>query len=94
MRQPRRWIPHKLRDSIGIVAVKVEHRDALRARSVAQKAAIADALRRHVWPLLETQRLQTFVHTVFPLREVCAAHELMESSAHIGKIMLEVRPAA
>ncbi|HEY9397762.1 MAG TPA: NAD(P)H-quinone oxidoreductase [Burkholderiales bacterium] len=66
----------------------------LRARSVAQKAAIADALRRHVWPLLETQRLQTFVHTVFPLREVCAAHELMESSAHIGKIMLEVRPAA
>ncbi len=66
----------------------------LRARSVAQKAAIADALLRHVWPLLESRQLRTFIHTVFPLREVSAAHELMESSAHIGKIMLEVRPAA
>ncbi|HEY9381049.1 MAG TPA: NAD(P)H-quinone oxidoreductase [Burkholderiales bacterium] len=66
----------------------------LRARSVVQKAAIADALREHVWPLLETRRLKTFIHTIFPLSEVGAAHELMESSVHIGKIMLEVRPAA
>jgi putative PIG3 family NAD(P)H quinone oxidoreductase len=63
----------------------------LRARGIAEKAAIAQALRTHVWPLFESGRLRTFVHRCFPLAEVVAAHQLMESSTHIGKIMLEVR---
>jgi NADPH:quinone reductase-like Zn-dependent oxidoreductase len=65
----------------------------LRPRSVEQKAAIAEALRQHVWPLFESGKLRTFVHKTFPLADARAAHELMESSAHIGKIMLEVRAA-
>lgn len=60
----------------------------LRARSVEQKAAIADALREKVWPLLEAGRARPVIHSVMPFGEVQAAHELMESSAHIGKIML------
>lgn len=63
----------------------------MRGRNVEQKAAIAEALRRNVWPLFEAGKLRTLIHEVFPLREVVAAHELMESSAHIGKIVLEVR---
>jgi putative PIG3 family NAD(P)H quinone oxidoreductase len=63
----------------------------LRPRTVEQKAAIAGALREHVWPLFESGRLKPFVHRTFPLAEARAAHELMESSAHIGKIVLEVR---
>ena len=63
----------------------------LRPRTVAQKAAIAKLLREHVWPLFESGRLKTFVYKSFPLAEARAAHELMESSQHIGKIMLEVR---
>lgn len=63
----------------------------MRARSVEQKADIAAGLRAHVWPLFESGRLRTRVHQVFPLRDVIAAHELMESSRHIGKIMLAVR---
>lgn len=65
----------------------------LRPRTVAQKAAIAQALRRDVWPLFASKQLRPYVHRTFPLAEARAAHELMESSAHIGKIMLEVRPA-
>ncbi|MFS8039103.1 NAD(P)H-quinone oxidoreductase [Xanthobacter sp. AM11] len=61
----------------------------LRARSVALKAAIADALRREVWPMLETGKVKPFIHATFPLEEASAAHALMESSAHLGKIMLE-----
>jgi putative PIG3 family NAD(P)H quinone oxidoreductase len=65
----------------------------LRPRTVEQKAAIAKALREDVWPLFESGQLKTFVHKTFPLAEARAAHELMESSTHIGKIMLEVRAA-
>jgi NADPH2:quinone reductase len=64
----------------------------LRPRAVEQKAAIAKALREHVWPLFESGQLKTFVNRTFPLADARAAHELMESSAHIGKIMLEVKP--
>jgi len=63
----------------------------LRPRTVEQKAAIATALREHVWPLFESGRLKTFIHRTFPFADARAAHELMESNAHIGKIMLEVR---
>lgn len=63
----------------------------LRPRTVAQKAAIAQNLLEHVWPLLESGKVKPVIHSTFPLRDVKLAHELMESSRHIGKIMLEVK---
>lgn len=66
----------------------------LRPRTVEQKAAIATALAREVWPLFESGQLRTYLYRTFPLAEARAAHELMESSTHIGKIVLEVRPGA
>jgi len=63
----------------------------LRPRTVAQKAAIAQDLLKHVWPLLESGKVKPVIHATFPLKDAKLAHELMESSKHIGKIMLEVR---
>lgn len=60
----------------------------LRPRTVAEKAGIAAALREHVWPLLEAGRIKPVIHATFPLAEAAAAHRLMESSRHIGKIVL------
>jgi putative PIG3 family NAD(P)H quinone oxidoreductase len=60
----------------------------LRPRTVAQQAEIAAALREHVWPLIEAGRVRPLIHRTFPLAEAAAAHALMESSAHIGKIIL------
>ncbi|MDH3232004.1 MAG: NAD(P)H-quinone oxidoreductase [Alphaproteobacteria bacterium] len=62
----------------------------LRPRSVADKGAIAASLREHVWPLIEAGKVRPVMHKTFALREAAAAHALMESSAHIGKIALEV----
>ena len=62
----------------------------MRPRSTAQKGAIAEALRAQVWPLLEAGRCGPVIHQVFPLEAAAAAHALMESSAHIGKIVLSV----
>ncbi|MGF1623816.1 MAG: NAD(P)H-quinone oxidoreductase [Alphaproteobacteria bacterium] len=62
----------------------------LRPRSVAEKGAIAAQLRERVWPLLETGRVAPKVHATFPLALAAEAHKLMESSAHIGKIVLTV----
>jgi NADPH2:quinone reductase len=80
--------------------LKVLHRrltltgGSLRVRTVEQKGAIARALEEHVWPLLESGRVAPVVHATFPLAEAAAAHRLMESSAHIGKIVLVVPPGA
>jgi NADPH:quinone reductase len=60
----------------------------LRARSVSEKGAIAAALRQEVWPLLESGRVRPVVFKIFALPDAAAAHRLMESSAHIGKIVL------
>jgi NADPH2:quinone reductase len=60
----------------------------LRPRSVAEKGAIANALKDRVWPLIEAGRVQPILFKTFPLTEASAAHRLMESSAHIGKIVL------
>lgn len=60
----------------------------LRGRSVAFKAAIAEKLHEHVWPLFADKRLRPIIHEVFPAREAARAHALMESSTHIGKILL------
>ena len=61
---------------------------SLRPRTVEQKGAIARALRENVWPLLESGQVRPVVHARFPLAEAAAAHRLMESGAHIGKIIL------
>jgi putative PIG3 family NAD(P)H quinone oxidoreductase len=63
----------------------------LRASPTERKIALAKALRENVWPLLEARKVKTVIHRVFPLAEAGAAHALMESSQHIGKIMLAVR---
>jgi len=62
----------------------------LRVRSVAQKAAVAVGLRRHVWPLLAAGRVRPVIHATFPLAQASEAHRLMETSQHIGKIVLTV----
>jgi NADPH2:quinone reductase len=62
----------------------------LRNRTVAEKGTIAKALLRHVWPLLAAGRVRPVIHAAFPLREAAAAHRLMESGEHIGKIVLDV----
>jgi NADPH2:quinone reductase len=60
----------------------------LRARTVAQKAAVAEAMRSNVWPLLSLGRVKPVIHETFPLAQASDAHRLMESSGHIGKIVL------
>ena len=60
----------------------------LRSRTVAQKAAIIAALRDKVWPLWAAGKLRPFTYRQFPLAEATEAHRLMESSQHIGKILL------
>ena len=67
---------------------------ALRPRSVEFKSAIARRLRSAVWPLLESGRVKPIVFKSFPLADAAAAHALMESSQHIGKIVLTVTAAA
>lgn len=62
----------------------------LRARDVTFKSAIAQALHKRVWPLIEAGQVAPVIHKTFPLERAAAAHALMESSSHIGKIMLEV----
>ena len=62
----------------------------LRPRPVAFKAAIAAKLVERVWPLLESGKIKPVVYKVFPLEEAAHAHTLMETSAHIGKIVLKV----
>jgi len=62
----------------------------LRPRPVTFKAEIAENLKQHVWPLLESGKVRPVIHTVFPLGEAAEAHRMMESSAHIGKIILSV----
>lgn len=62
----------------------------LRPRTIAQKASVAEGVRRNVWPLLAARRVRPIIHATFPLAEAAEAHRLMESSSHIGKIMLTV----
>lgn len=62
----------------------------LRPRSVEFKAAIAEKLKEHIWPLLEQQRIKPVIYREFPLEQAAQAHVLMETSTHIGKIVLRV----
>ncbi len=61
----------------------------LRSRPVEFKAAIAANVREHAWPLLECGKIKPVIHTILPLRSANEGHRLMESSRHIGKIVLK-----
>jgi NADPH:quinone reductase len=65
----------------------------LRPRSAAEKGAIAQSLREKVWPLIEAGRVAPVMYKIFPLTEAAEAHRLMESSRHIGKIVLTTERA-
>lgn len=60
----------------------------LRPRSVTYKTALAQALKQQVWPLIESGRVKPVIHQVFPAALAADAHRLMESSTHVGKIVL------
>ena len=62
----------------------------LRTRDDKFKADIAQALYKNVWPLLEAGTIKPIIDTIFPLNQAALAHELMESSQHCGKILLQV----
>jgi putative PIG3 family NAD(P)H quinone oxidoreductase len=62
----------------------------LRPRSVEEKGAMAAAMRREVWPLLDAGKVKPVIYRTFPLAEAGEAHRLLESSSHIGKIVLSV----
>ena len=61
----------------------------LRPRSVEEKTKIAHALQKNVWPMLESGAIRPIIHETFPLKQASEAHRLMESSTHIGKILLK-----
>jgi NADPH2:quinone reductase len=63
----------------------------LRPRTPEQKGVIARQLRQHVWPLLEARTVRPIVHQVFSLAQAAEAHRLMETSSHIGKLVLQLR---
>ncbi|MCB1892802.1 MAG: NAD(P)H-quinone oxidoreductase, partial [Rhodocyclaceae bacterium] len=63
----------------------------MRPRTVAEKTAIRDALLKNIWPEIAAGRLRPHIHADFPLAQAGEAHRLMESSRHIGKIVLQVK---
>ena len=62
----------------------------LRPQSTAQKAAIARAVHEQIWPLIEHGEMHSHVHATFPLEAAADAHRMMESSTHMGKLVLEL----
>ena len=62
----------------------------LRPRSIEFKAAIVAKLQSQVWPLLQSQKIKPVIYRIFPLEQAAQAHELMETSQHVGKIMLKI----
>ncbi|MEU8773203.1 NAD(P)H-quinone oxidoreductase [Streptomyces sp. NPDC048606] len=61
---------------------------SLRARPLEEKAAIVAAVREHVWPLITAGRVRPVVHARYPMADAAQAHRVLESSAHVGKILL------
>ena len=57
-----------------------------------QEGAIAEALHREVWPLLEAGRVAPVIHAVYPFEQAAEAHRVLESSAHVGKLVLSFPP--
>ena len=62
----------------------------LRARPVSEKGAIAESLRREIWPLIAAGKIKPVIDSTFPLADAAKAHARMETSAHVGKIVLTV----
>jgi putative PIG3 family NAD(P)H quinone oxidoreductase len=78
-------------DFLRIMLKRLTHTGStLRARSVADKAAITRAVEAHVLPLLAVGKVRPVIDSTFPLAQAAAAHARMETSAHIGKIVLAV----
>lgn len=78
-------------DFIRLMLKRLSHMGStLRSRPGAEKAAIAASLREHVWPLIEAGKVKPVMDSSFPLTEAAKAHARMETSAHVGKIMLDV----
>ncbi|WP_157015737.1 NAD(P)H-quinone oxidoreductase [Mesorhizobium xinjiangense] len=78
-------------DFVRLMMKRLTHTGStLRAQSVEAKAGIAGELEEKVWPLLAQGKVRPLVHARFPLAEASRAHALMETNAHIGKIVLEV----
>jgi NADPH:quinone reductase-like Zn-dependent oxidoreductase len=63
---------------------------SLRARPAAEKAAIVASVREHVWPLVERGDVRPVIDTVLPLEQAAEAHRRLDSSEHIGKVLLTV----
>jgi putative PIG3 family NAD(P)H quinone oxidoreductase len=82
----------KVELNLGLFMIKRQTLTAstLRAQSDESKAKIAQELHDQVWPLIEARKIKPLIYRTFPLAEATEAHKLMESSAHIGKIMLLV----
>ena len=81
--------PKVLVDFRPVLAKRLWHTGSgLRPRPVHEKAAIARAVEENVWPLIKAGKVKPVIFKTFPLREAAAAHALMESSQHIGKIVL------
>jgi putative PIG3 family NAD(P)H quinone oxidoreductase len=78
--------------NVGMILVKrlTLTGSTLRSRTVAQEAAVAAAVRQNVWPLIESGKVRPVIFKTFPLAEASEAHRLMETSNHIGKIVLTV----
>jgi putative PIG3 family NAD(P)H quinone oxidoreductase len=64
----------------------------LRARSIEEKGRLARAVRENVWPQIEKGEVRPVIHATFPLAAAAEAHRVMESSTHVGKIVLTVSP--
>jgi len=84
-----------LRAEISILEVMLKRLtlsgSTLRGRSVEFKSLVADELARNVWPHVAAGALKPVIDSVFPLERAADAHRRMESSEHIGKIVLEVK---
>jgi putative PIG3 family NAD(P)H quinone oxidoreductase len=63
----------------------------LRTRSIEEKGTLARAVHQHVWPLFESNAVRVIVHQTFALQDAASAHRVMESSAHVGKLVLQVQ---
>ena len=76
-------------DLFPLLAKRLTHSGStLRSRTVEEKAELLADLQRNVWPLLEKRVVQPQIYATFPLKETVAAHQLLDSSKHVGKIML------
>lgn len=63
----------------------------MRPRTLAEKQELRDALQKEIWPAMESGKIHTHLFARFPLAEAAEAHQLMESSKHVGKIVLQVK---